>query len=838
MTTTRHLSLPAALLALLACHAAHAAFPTVALRPVVLQQIHSPTVITHAPDGSGRLFVCDQHGKIFIIRNGMMLPAPFLNLASPANTLIEDRGPGPVITLGTGYSERGLLGLAFHPGFADPGSPGYRKFYVNYIKADADGEPDPPQAGDPVNCITVIDEFEVSAADPDLADPASQRRVLAFTQPQANHNGGALEFGPDSMLYIGSGDGGSSNDNAAGHTGREVSTTACLGNSQDKTRYLGKILRINPLDPDGGGPLTYSIPADNPFFSDATPGLKIEIYALGLRNPWKFSFDWRPGGTDRLFCGDVGQGRIEEINLIVSGGNYGWRYQEGLELPTFSSGAGSNPMPHPGGVLITPIAMYAHPGVNTSPPLPQLGLSVTGGHVYRGQAIPEMQGKYVFGDYGSTGGASDGRLMGLEETAPGSGVFTLTQALPLFGQANPVTGERILCLGEDEAGEIYIGMKSNAGVLARIGGLPAGGIYQIVPVETVTTVLNPQLDNTIYSEDGGLSDARGYFYAGRTGPNHGPYLRRALLSFNVEIIPPEAALVSASLKLRLNKLGPGGSGTPMALHRLNQTWGEGTSKNPSDVGTGAPATPGDATWSHRFHDTSTWTTPGGVFEAAPSAAATADVGTITFGPSAQMLADAQAWHADPAANAGWMLRGDETQNETVGRFDSKEVGQVFPELEIQYQLPPPVPPFGTWLKGKFPALLTGQFVDIFDDQEGDSIPLLLEYALGFDPFTRDTDSGLHLSVAPGEEGGTDLTLTFRRETAATDLVLRLEMSASPVAWGTPLAEVSAGQIQTMNGADLIADDWLVDTTNLVTLRLNLPETPGQRRFVRMSVDWQ
>lgn len=820
-------------------------FPTVALRPVVLQQIHSPTVITHAPDGSGRLFVCDQHGKIYIIQHGMMLPEPFLNLASPDNAQPEDRGPGPVIALTTGYNERGLLGLAFHPGFGNPASPGYRKFYVNYTKAQGAGDPAPPQGGDPVNCVTVIDEFEAAADHPNLANPASQRRVLAFTQPQANHNGGALEFGPDGLLYIGSGDGGGSNDNAAGHTGREVSTTSCLGNSQDKTRFLGKILRINPLDPDGDGPLTYAIPGDNPFAADATPGVKKEIYAYGLRNPWKFSFDWRPGGSGRLFCGDVGQGRIEEINLIVSGGNYGWRYQEGLELPSFSSGAGSNPMPHPGGELIAPIAMYAHPGATTSPPLPQLGLSVTGGHVYRGAAIPELQGKYVFGDYGSTGGASDGRLMGLEETAPGSGEFTLTEAIPLFRLANPVPGQRILCLGEDEDGEIYLGLKGNAGVLARVDGLPAGGIYQIVPVISSTVTLTPSRDNSIFSESGALSDARGYLYAGRTGPNNGPHLRRALLAFNlVEAgIPEDALALSAKLKLRIDHHGPGGAGTTLSLHRLNETWGEGASQE--TVGTGAPATPGDATWTMRFHNTTPWTTAGGVFETAASATAIAAVGNIVFGPNAPLLADVQGWLDNPSGNAGWILRGDETGETTACRIDSRDMGSVPPGLELSCQYLPKSPSFPSWAAEHFPGLLTGQFVDPLADPDNDGIANLLEYAFGFDPHARDPGFGLVLSVEPSEEGGEegdgslDLLISFRRNHDAADLQTRLQISANGDDHWTTLAECRPGEAtEAMNGALLLYEQPLAGSAvTEVTVRLTLPADSDQRRLVRVRADW-
>ena len=543
----------AALFVICTSHAL-AAFPPVHLKPVVLKQIHSPTTITHAGDGSNRLFVCDQPGRIFIVKGGMMLPVPFLD--------IRDR----VFTLTTNYSERGLLGLAFHPGFKDPLSPGYRKFYVNYNKSYvASSDPAPPVADHTPNCTTVIAEFSVSPADPNVALPGSERRIMLFTQPQSNHNGGQVEFGPDGLLYIGSGDGGSADDNNLGHTGGASGTprpTGGLGNAQDKTNLLGKILRINPQDPDGAGVLNYSIPADNPFVSDPTPGVKKEIYAYGLRNPWRFSFDWRPGGTNRLFCGDVGQGRIEEVNLITSGGNYGWRYQEGTEFPSFSSGALTNPMPRPGGTLIPPIAMYAHPGAVTNPALPQLGLSVTGGFVYRGPAIPGMQSKYLFGDYGSTAGASDGRIMGLEETTPGSGAFTLTQAVPLIGQANPVVGQRILSLGEDEAGEIYFGMKTNGGVLQLDGGLPAGGLFKIVP-----TAATPRFESWLATHfpanpagqyvdpqedpDGdGIPNQIEYAY----GLNPKSFDTAAATNFTISVNPGPAGIQSLTITFRRDSL--------------------------------------------------------------------------------------------------------------------------------------------------------------------------------------------------------------------------------------------------------------------------------------------
>ncbi len=833
------------LICLFALPQARAVFPKVALKAVVLKQIHSPTTITHAPDGSGRLFVCDQMGKVFIIQGGMLLPTPFLNIASTTNAA-PNNGPGPVIGVGTGYAERGLLGLTFHPGFANSASPGFRKFYVNYNKTYAAGiDPDPPQVGDPVNCVTVIAEFEVSATNPNVALNASERRVLAFTQPQNNHNGGMVEFGHDGMLYIGCGDGGSQEDNNAGHTGGAASPrpTDNLGNSQDRTRYLGKILRINPLDPDGAGALTYSIPTDNPFFNDPMPGLKKEIYAFGLRNPWRFSFDKRAGGTNRMFCGDVGGGRIEEIDLIVSGGNYGWRYKEGVELPTFSSGAPSNPMPHPGGTLIDPIAMYAHTGVVTSPVLPQLGLSVTGGFVYRGAAIPAMQGKFVFGDYGSTSTASswNSPLMGLEETAPMSGVFTLTQAIPLLGLANPIVGQRILCLGEGADGEIYIGMKTNAGVLQLDGGLPSGGIYKIVPVTSGSATMQPSKDNTIFSEDVPLatskSDALGFLFAGRTGPNFGPYLRRALLAFDVGAgVPPGSVIQTAQLALNLNKVGPGGGGVTLALHRLNETWGEGTSQVASGAGIGAAATTNDATWLRRFFNTSSWTTAGGSFQATASASQTVAFGMMTWGSTPQMVSDVQGWVSAPLSNAGWMLRGDESTDESACRFDSGEMGITPPELTVTYQAPPPPTYFEVWLQTHFPLNLTGQFVDPEGDPDGDGIKSQIEYSAGLSPLAHDATDDFSVTANPLISGATDLVLTFRRDIEATDLVYRLQVSDNLLNWTTIAESVNGAATTGMNGGVLDNENGIGGTVILVTVRLELAAGLNSRKFARMKVD--
>ena len=323
-----------------------------------------------------------------MIQDGAALATPFLDLGAGGLDLLE-----------TG-DERGLLGLAFHPGFATATSPGFGKFYVYY------SEP----GGQDHN--SVISEFQVSA-DPNIANANSERMLLRFSQPFSNHNGGDLHFGPDDeLLYISTGDGGSGGDP--------------LNNAQNRGNLLGKILRIDVDGTDGPGG-EYGIPASNPFRGQS--GARDEIYAYGLRNPYRFSFDDGPNAAaaDRLFAGDVGQEAFEEVDLITSGGNYGWRIREGAH--PFNQ---SDPDP---GNLTDPIAEYAN-ALDTD--------AVIGGFVYRGTAHPSLQGKYLFGDL-------LGKIFLLEEDTPGT--FSLVE--PNIGGINPV-GQGIIGFGQDEAGELYV----------------------------------------------------------------------------------------------------------------------------------------------------------------------------------------------------------------------------------------------------------------------------------------------------------------------------------------------------------------------------------------------
>ncbi|MGC3990906.1 MAG: PQQ-dependent sugar dehydrogenase [Chthoniobacteraceae bacterium] len=334
----------------------------------------APTDLVSANDGTGRLFVVDQAGKVWLIKNGQLVSQPFLDLSSR------------LVTLDTDYDERGLLGLAFHPGFADPNSPGYRKLYT-YSSEPVSGSADftVTMTGSPDH-QSVVTEWQVSAANADLVDTSKRREVLRVDEPEFNHNGGKLAFrSSDGYLYISLGDGGAANDVGDGHN---VTT----GNGQDLHTVLGKILRIDPLAPaltTGSSDATsangnYRVPASNPLVG--ADGVD-EIYAYGLRNPFRFSFDIATG-VDRLVAGDVGQNSVEEVDLVELGKNYGWNKKEGSFLfdPTtadISVDLATDP------ALTDPVLEYGHSD----------GSAVIGGYVYRGDEIPELAGKYVFGDF-------------------------------------------------------------------------------------------------------------------------------------------------------------------------------------------------------------------------------------------------------------------------------------------------------------------------------------------------------------------------------------------------------------------------------------------------------
>ncbi len=324
-----------------------------------------PVQLTHAGDGSGRLFVVEQAGTVRLIAGGEVQALPFLDISERVSCC----------------GERGLLSVAFPPGYSTKGY-----FYVNYTDS----------AGD-----TVVSRFRRSS-DPHRADPGSEEILLTVEQPYSNHNGGQLAFGPDGYLYIGMGDGGSAGDPR--------------NNAQDPLELLGKLLRI---DVESGNE-PYGIPDSNPFaFDDAH---QPEIWAMGVRNPWRFSFD---PATGDLFVADVGQGSREEVNVQLAsspgGENYGWRIMEGSRC--------YNPDPCDSTGLVLPVAEYDH----------SQGCSVSGGHVYRGSRWPRLDGVYLFGDYCS------GRIWGLRRAASG-----------WQHQQLAVTGRSISAFGADPSGALFV----------------------------------------------------------------------------------------------------------------------------------------------------------------------------------------------------------------------------------------------------------------------------------------------------------------------------------------------------------------------------------------------
>jgi glucose/arabinose dehydrogenase len=353
---------------------------TLALEPLAGVPLRSPLGVVSAFDGSGRVFVVEQGGTIRIVGDGALLPDAFLDISGAVSA----------------GGEQGLLGLAFHPDYPDD-----PRFFVNYTD----------QAGD-----TRVSSFTVDPSNPDRADPGSEVQLLFIAQPYANHNGGAVAFGPDGYLYIGMGDGGSGGDPH--------------GNGQKLGTLLGKVLRI---DIDGqSGDQAYGIPNDNPFLS--TEFALPEIFATGLRNPWRLSFDRETGD---LWIGDVGQNAWEEIDVAragTSGQNFGWNRMEGAHCFRPADGCDQS------GVTM-PVAEYSHTD----------GCTVIGGYVYRGTAQPALTGGYVFGDYCS------GQIWAIDPAGDQSREPTPVEQ----------SGAQISSFGEDEAGELYV-TDIRAGQLLRV----------------------------------------------------------------------------------------------------------------------------------------------------------------------------------------------------------------------------------------------------------------------------------------------------------------------------------------------------------------------------------
>jgi glucose/arabinose dehydrogenase len=353
-----------------------------------------PVAIAHAGDNSGRLFIVEQPGRISIYNGTQLLATPFLDISSIVNS---------------GDREQGLLGLAFDPNYATNGY-----FYVDYTGKTGIGD-------------TVVARYQVSGGNPNVANPGSALPLLTIAQPQANHNGGQLQFGPDGYLYISTGDGGNFDDQGSGHN-------PTIGNALDLSTLLGKMLRIDVRNTNTGDGLPYDIPADNPFVG--TAGARKEIWAYGLRNPWRFSFDSQTGD---MFIGDVGQGQVEEIDFQPAasngGENYGWRCKEG--------NLNYKPDSHCSAETFTPpILDYDHGGNKCA---------VVGGYRYRGARYGLMNGVYFYAD----------NCTGEVWQATGSGA-NWTPSSPID------TSYAISTFGEDQAGELYFADRD------------AGEIYHIV----------------------------------------------------------------------------------------------------------------------------------------------------------------------------------------------------------------------------------------------------------------------------------------------------------------------------------------------------------------------
>jgi glucose/arabinose dehydrogenase len=415
--------------------------PTRILFQEIASGLTQPVFITNAGDGSGRIFIVEQPGVIRIRKNGLLLAIPFLDIQS----LVKSTG-----------SEQGLLALAFDPSYAENGN-----FYVAYTA---------PRSGDSTGSNLVLEKFSVSANNPDLANPDSGVILLTISHPDySNHNGGSLAFGQDGYLYWSTGDGGSGGDPD--------------NNAQQLNNLLGKILRI---DVHSGSP--YGIPTSNPFYASIDPNVKKEIWAYGLRNPWRLSFD---SLTHDLYIGDVGQSAREEVDFqpaaSVGGENYGWRVMEGSLCYNPSIGCTQS-----GKVL--PVAEYDH----------TLGCAVTGGYVYRGPNFPSLYGYYFYGDYCS------GRLFSLYQDS-----ILGWKSVQLLN-----TPYSISTFGEDQQGELYLADYAT-GKLYNIGYQEPQHISGNTGIAGVTLSYTDGTPKTAISlPDGSYSLQVSYNWSGTVSPAH------------------------------------------------------------------------------------------------------------------------------------------------------------------------------------------------------------------------------------------------------------------------------------------------------------------------------
>ncbi|MFB3764735.1 MAG: sorbosone dehydrogenase family protein [Methanotrichaceae archaeon] len=421
--------------------------PTIGVR-VVADGLTAPMTAASPNDGTGRLFIVDQVGTVRILyANGTFLKDPFLDIS------------GKMVKLSPGYDERGLLGLAFDPDFKNNS----RVFVYYSIPLRSSASKD-------WNHTNQLSEFTVSKNNPNKVDMDSEKMIMQVDLPYMNHNGGQIRFGPDGYLYIPTGDGGRADDTGIGHT-------PVIGNAQDLTKPLGKVLRIDVNNASGGKP--YSIPSDNPFLSNKS--IQPEIYAYGLRNPAFASFDASSG---LMFVGNAGQELFESIYIIVKGGDYGWNIREGTHC--FDPNKPAQPPAncrttgYTGEQLIGPIVELGH----------DIGQTIVGGFVYRGKALPDFQGRYIFGDWSSYTPLDNGTL--LVATPPSGWKWSMpatansltpsdvqmwpTEVIRVAGNSSDRIGAYVRGFGEDSDHEIYIMTSQNGGPSGA-----TGKVYKIVP---------------------------------------------------------------------------------------------------------------------------------------------------------------------------------------------------------------------------------------------------------------------------------------------------------------------------------------------------------------------